>query len=325
MPEAPRIHYAGGQLDRAASDRKNPAWISAQRTRPGACVVPVWRDRNLVLGMTDDGTEPRAARCVIDLHDATRAVDGTLPWAFLGLDGEAPIFAVDVSAVGDEPPASLVRGGAAFLDLRRVGALVGARDAALLAYARALMHWHRRHQYCGNCGAMTESRHGGHMRRCTNVSCGAEHFPRIDPAVIMLVEHRPASGVPRTCLLARHSRLPSRAFSTLAGFVEPGESLEDAVAREVWEETGVRVSEVTYQASQPWPFPSSLMVGFRALAETDALSVDHEELDEARWFTAAEVAGFGEWGDETARFQLPRRDSIARVLVDAWLADAGRA
>jgi len=322
VPGASQIRYAGGELDRAEAHRKDPAWVASMREHPGACVVPVWHDKNLVLGVAHEGAKPRVVRCPIDQRDELLAVDGARPWAFLGLDGEMPVFTVDLSEVDDERLASLTSDGAAFIDLRQVGALVSARDAALLAYARALMGWHRRHRYCGTCGAMTEPRSGGHVRRCLNAHCNAEHFPRTDPAVIMLVEHQPANGASRRCLLARHRRLPPRAFSTLAGFVEPGESLEEAVAREVWEETGVRVSQVTYLASQPWPFPSSLMIGFRAHAETDAVCIDHEELEEARWFTADEVAEFGEWGDETASFRLPRRDSIARVLVDAWLADA---
>lgn len=313
----PEVRYAGGQLDRAAALRKDPGWVASMRAHPGALVVPVWRDKNLVLGVASDSTAPRAARCTIDPRHPILAMDGALPWAFLGLEGDVPVFAVDLSEVDGDPVAALGADGA-FVDLRQVGALMSAGDAALLAYARGLLGWQRRHPYCSVCGAATEAREGGHVRQCRNPRCRAETFPRTDPAVIMLVEHRPANGGPRRCLLGRHHRLPPRAFSTLAGYVEPGESLEDAVVREVWEETGVRVSRVAYHASQPWPFPSSLMVGFLAVAESDALTIDREELEEARWFTAAELATFGEWGDESAQFQLPRRDSIARVLIDAW-------
>lgn len=328
MHDAPSIRYAGGQLDRAGEHRKDPVWVASMRARPDARVIPIWRDKNLVLGMPREGetshASPRAARYPVDSRGGILAVDGALPWAFLGLDGEAPVFTVDVSDASDEQLASLTENGAEFVDLRKAGMLVSASDAAQLAYARALMGWHRRHRYCGVCGATTESCYAGHMRQCPDPGCHTEHFPRTDPAVIMLVEHRPANGAPRKVLLAHNRRLPQHAFSTLAGFVEPGETLEEAVAREVWEETGVRVSDVRYQATQPWPFPSSLMIGFRAVAESDAIAIDREELDEARWFTAAELAGFGEWGDATARFQLPRRDSIARALVDAWLAEVLR-
>jgi len=328
VPDAPSIRYAGGQLDRAGDLRKDPAWVTEMRARSDARVVPLWRDKNLVLGMPPEGEPshdtPCAARYPVDAQSGILALDGAFPWAFLGLDGEAPIFTVDVSDASDAQLAPLTANGAEFVDLRKVGMLVSASDAAVLAYARALMGWHRRHRYCGACGAATEPCYAGHMRRCTNPDCHIEHFPRTDPAVIMLVEHRPANGAPRRVLLAHNHRSPVRAFSTLAGFVEPGETLEEAVAREVWEETGVRVSDVTYQGAQPWPFPSSLMIGFRAVAESDAIAIDREELDDAQWFTAAEVAQFGEWGDETARFQLPRRDSIARTLIDAWVAEVLR-
>lgn len=228
------------------------------------------------------------------------------------------MFTADVSAAGEERLAAIAAAGT-FVDLRQVGPMLDAHEAALLAYARGILGWHRRTRFCGVCGSPTGSHHAGHMRRCEDARCATEIYPRTDPAVIMLVERIPADGSPRQCLLARHSRLPARAYSTLAGFVEPGESLEEAVAREVMEETGVRVSRVTYQSSQPWPFPASLMVGFLALAASEEITIDHTELDEARWFTAAEVAAFGEWEDDSAPFRLPRKDSIARVLLDTWM------
>ena len=155
-------------------------------------------------------------------------------------------------------------------------------EAALLAYARGLMYWHRRHRFCGVCGAATDSRGGGHVRRCRNADEPHEHFPRTDPAVIMLVTHDDLEGRGPAALLGRQSRWPDGMYSTLAGFVEPGESLEEAVAREVREETGVAVADVRYQASQPWPFPSSLMLGFRARAVTTGIDVDQRELQDAR-------------------------------------------
>ena len=190
-----------------------------------------------------------------------------------------------------------------------------------MAYARAMLQWHRRHRYCGVCGSPNETQRAGHLRRCTSLECRTESFPRTDPVVIMLVTRPATADQPSRCLLGRHSRLPTGAYSLLAGFVEPGESLEDAVAREVWEETGVRVSDVRYAASQPWPFPCSMMIGFRAAGESDDIALDTDELEDARWFTAKQVSEFGEWEDDTAPFRRPRRDSIARFLLDEWVAD----
>jgi NAD+ diphosphatase len=196
------------------------------------------------------------------------------------------------------------------------------RQGAMLAYARGLIHWHRRHRFCGRCGSPTQSRHGGHMRLCTNAECGREHFPRTDPAVIMLVTRPGLDGGPDggpdggAVLMGRQKSWTEGMYSTLAGFVDPGESLEEAVAREVHEEAGIAVADVTYMASQPWPFPSSLMLGFRARATSMEIHINRDELDDARWFTRDQIARFGEAG-----LSLPRQVSIARWLIDQWLAE----
>lgn len=295
--------------------RRETEWLDAIRADPAARAVPVWRDRVLV---RDADSAPHAAlTSLATIAPLVAERDAVHP--FLGLDGEVPVFAVDLS---DLPEDALdgVSGDASFVDLRRVGPALAHDDAAMLGYARGIVAWQRRARFCGSCGAATEPHAGGHMRRCTNAGCATETYPRTDPAVIMLVEYRPEGGEPRV-LLGRHRRLPPGVYSTLAGFVEPGESLEEAVAREVLEETGVRVASVRYAGSQPWPFPASLMIGFRATAATEAVQVDPEELDEACWFTAEELATFGEWGDGSAARRLPRRDSIARMLVDEWMAE----
>ncbi|MFC7615821.1 NAD(+) diphosphatase [Actinokineospora soli] len=202
-----------------------------------------------------------------------------------------PLFAVDLA---DEP--------AGTADIRALYRGLPAEEATRLAYARGLLHWHRGQRFCGACGQPAESRHGGHLRVCTG--CAKELYPRIEPAVIVLVEHGDR------CLLARHRGKES--YSTLAGFVEIGESLEDAVRREVAEEAGVDVGPVDYLGSQAWPFPAGLMVGFRAEATSDRVAVDGAELDEARWFTRAEVAAMED----------SRPDSIEAFLIGAWLARA---
>jgi len=345
---AREVRYAGASLDRAADRRSDAEWIAAMAADPRARVLPIWRDKNLVanlvanLGGPDGaggtGAAPIGAPSDASPHAGPPAGPRAGAWAgpplsvddrdgraltFLGIDATGPVFAADVSHLEGTALAAGAAGGT-FLDLRHAGPLVDAHDAALMAFARAITGWHRRARYCGVCGAATESRQGGHMRRCRDASCGAELFPRTDPAVIMLVEHPADTARDARCLLAHHNRLPPRSYTTLAGFVEPGETLEQAVAREVLEETGVRIAQATYLGSQPWPFPHSLMIGFRAVAEagtSDAITVDRAELEDARWFTATELDRFGEWGDTTAEYQLPRRDSIARMLVEAWRAE----
>lgn len=310
------IRYAGGHLDRASVWRQDAAWLAERLAESSGILVPVWRDRNLFERRAEGGLPhpvllPRAAFRSphrLDPEDV----------AFLGLDGTAAVFAVDLSA-REEVDALAACGRGEFTDLRVVGPTLEPRHAALLAYARGLLHWHRTHRHCGQCGARTASAQGGHVRRCPDAACARESFPRTDPAIIVLVEHDANDGSSPRCLLGHHGRLPPGSFSTLAGFVEPGESLEEAVVREVREEVGLTVRHVRYLASQPWPFPASLMVGFRAQADSLAVTVDGRELLDARWFTPAELRGAGEWGDADASLRLPRRDSIARFLIETWL------
>jgi NAD+ diphosphatase len=221
------------------------------------------------------------------------------------------VFALEVGGEAAEPP-DLSRWGR-FTDLRQVGPILAREDAALLAYARGLMLWHRRHRFCGNCCAATRACEGGHQRRCMNEACGLTHFPRTDPAVIMLV----TSG--DKALLGRQKAWPAGMHSTLAGFVEPGESLEEAVAREVMEEVGVAVEEVRYHSSQPWPFPASIMLGFTARATGESLRIDSDEIERAAWFTREELRN----SPEDERLKLPRRDSIAYRLIRDWIEEEG--
>jgi NAD+ diphosphatase len=284
------LPYNGLTLDRAGSRRTDPGWVAAARESGSA--VALWRDGCLV----KDGRPvlvPPAADAV-----------------FLGLDGDAGVFAVDLSEM-DEPAALGEVGADQIVDVRRLFAAVPAPQAATLAYAKGMLHWQRNQRFCGACGSPTTPRDAGHLRVCDG--CGKLLFPRIEPAVIMLVE---APGSPRRCLLGRHRGAAPDAFSTLAGFVEIGESLEDAVRRELHEEAGVRVAYVRYQASQAWPFPSGLMIGFRAVAASDSLAVDENELIEARWFTRDEIVARLASGTN-------RVDSIEHFLIESWVRDAG--
>ncbi len=296
--------YTGSPLDRAHRLRDDGAWIAAALADPASLWAPVWRGRNLMHGV--EQARPEAVFLTGEAASALRLVGG--PWAFLGLQGEHPIFAVDASAA-DDPAPMLDPSLGAFTDLRATAGLLPPGEAAILAHARGLMHWRARHRFCANCGAAVEPHSAGNVTICP--ACGTHHFPRTDPAVIMLV----------TCggraLLGHSQRFPTTTmYSTLAGFVEPGESLEEAVAREVFEETGVRIGRVEYHSSQPWPFPASIMLGFYAEALSEAITVDPEELTDARWFTREQVRA-----PEAHGFTTPRRDSIASRLIEDW-ADA---
>jgi NAD+ diphosphatase len=310
------LSYADCPLDRASHLRADPDWIEARRQDRGSVFVVVCRDRNLIAG-----EPPRA----LLMHGASEVTAASEAFAFLGIARSAP-FGNGAAWFAIEPEAHLARplaeaAGGVFAELRRVSARLPPGEAAILAYARALMNWHRRHRYCGVCGGATCIRAGGHSRVCLEAGCGAEHFPRTDPAIIVLVTRDGPGG--EACLLARQPGWPSGLVSTLAGFVEPGETAEAAVVREVREEAGIDLARIRYAGSQPWPFPSSLMLAFRAEAAAGAeLSLDLVELEFGRWFDRGEVRRLADVG-----LKLPTADSIARRLVDDWLAegDADRA
>ncbi|MBM7491465.1 NAD+ diphosphatase [Micromonospora luteifusca] len=305
MDTAERVlAYGGGWLDRAGPLRTDPTRLSALRTESSTVVLPLWRDRCLV--DADGPVRLTAERASLILSAASETV-------FLGLDGDVAVFAADLSTL-TEQAATEMAGAARSVDVRALVGRLEPGDAAVQAYARGLLHWHRQQRFCGTCGAPAVADGGGHVRTCAGGECGRLLFPRIEPAIIVLVE---APGPPGRCLLARHAGAPEDAYSTLAGFVEIGESLEDAVRREMAEEAGVTVTNVTYQGSQAWPFPAGLMVGFRATATSDEVRVDGDELLEARWFTRAELR------DRVAAGRtLGRVDSIDHRLLEDWLATA---
>ncbi len=296
------VPYTRIQLNRATDRREDPAWVAAQTADPRARVRPFWRDQCLVAG--DPPTPLTLTGGALDGADPARLV-------LLGLDDGIPDFAVDLSdlALVD----ALTSAGAdAAADIRSLFAVMPVAQAGVLAYARGLLHWNRQQRYCGRCGATTQPRNAGHLRACTNGECGGLLFPRIEPAVITLVETiRP----PRRCLLARHRASKTGGYSLLAGFVEIGESLEDAVRREIFEEVGVALADVGYVGSQPWPFPAGLMLGFRATAADESLSPDGTEIQEARWFTREELRDYGNAAG------LGRADSIDRLMYTTWLAE----
>ncbi len=299
--------YTGSPLDRASGRREDEAFIAAALADPKTLFAPVWRARSLMKGVEEG--RPEAVLLTGAAAEALRMAGG--PWAFLGFWAERPVFAVDCSGA-DDPLPLLPDGMGAFTDLRAVAGLLPEGEAAVLAHARGLMHWRVKHRFCGVCGSPCEPRSAGNATACT--SCGTQHFPRTDPAVIMLVVRDDRA------LLGHSQRFPTTTmYSTLAGFVEPGESLEEAVRREVEEETTVKVGAVRYHSSQPWPFPSSIMLGFHAEGLSDEITIDPEELRDARWFTVEEMRN-----PQAHGFALPRGDTIARRLIEDWLAEAGQ-
>lgn len=303
--------FSAGALDRATLLRPRDEWLEQRLADPATRMIPVWRSRNLLEGDSVPRPvllSPPQLRAVG--HDCGAAI-------LLGTDAEVAYFAINLA--GDEESLSaLIPAGASFRELRDVGPLLDANAGAMLAYARAITYWHDRHRYCGDCGSLTRIAEGGHLRVCSNAACAQKHFPRTDPAVIVLVLHRDNAGGQERCLLGRQRQWPETLFSAVAGFVEPGESLEGAVVREVAEETGISVTAVHYHSSQPWPFPSSIMLGFTATAGDDVIQRHDEELIEARWFSREEIVAELRSG----RLRVARRISIAYRLLEDWF-DAG--
>jgi NAD+ diphosphatase len=317
MRDAEAVLFAGATLDRAAHLRGDAAALAELLRRPDARTLPVWRGKPLL------GPGETLGWVAVDTP-FVRAF-GATP-IFLGLEDGAPRFAHDVSDWEDTEADAAALGrfvdpsrnrppglgpGLAFAELRAVMGQLAAADAGNAAAAKGILGWHRTHGFCAACGAASTVDLGGWRRTCP--ACGTQHFPRTDPVVIMLITHGNA------VLLGRSAAWPPRMFSLLAGFVEPGETIEAAVRRETFEETAVVLGPVGYLASQPWPFPSSLMIGCRAEALGRELRVDPEELEDARWFSREEVLdGIGARHPDL----LPaRRGAIARFLLERWLAD----
>ena len=311
-----QLYYTCTGLERAPNQRRDEAWIADMLHHRQTRIVPVWRNANLIL---ESGT-PGAIHLTGDHARGLLQIAGEI--ALLGVatgsgddDEGTAYFAIDLSE-HELPTLTPAIGRASFIDLREIGPLLGHQEAALLAFARGNMYWHRHNRYCSECGNITQSEEAGRLRRCVNPSCGREYFPRTDPAVIMLVTRPGPEG--GACLLARQATWTEGMYSTLAGFVDQSESLEEAVVREVMEESGISVNlnDVQYRGSQPWPFPSSLMMGFRAKASSLDIDCSSDELEDARWFTKTQIAAFPEKG-----LRLPRKDSISWQLVNDWLEE----
>ncbi|BDF94681.1 MULTISPECIES: NAD(+) diphosphatase [Pseudoalteromonas] len=301
------LNYSAMSLNRASNLRKEPNWLAAQVNEQSRWLLvknsqTLFDSNSYVVTFLSFATVRN-----LDLSEAI----------FLGLDEQQTShFALDVSQLDDALVTQLI-GNAEFVDIRRYGVNVALEQGSMAALARGLCYWHATHCFCGRCGSKNMLVEAGHSRLCSNEQCKHQTFPRTDPAVIMVVTRTFADGIER-CLLGRQAVWAPGMYSSLAGFVDPGESLEQAVAREVMEEAGIVVGNVRYIASQPWPFPSSIMLGFIAEAVTEDIHVDKDELDDAQWFSREEIKSFGNWHDEGTHLKLPRTDSISRYLIDHW-------
>jgi len=294
--------FGGNPLDRVSERREDPEWIAALLGDP----------ETRILALRDLKPFTRGPAVALDWQPVApwRAqVDAGAPLIFLGLGDGRAHFAIDATGADMAPDVD-----AELIDVRALAPAIPSGEAAILAEARSLLDWHTRHRFCAQCGSPTRMVSAGWVRRCPD--CRASHFPRTDPVVIMLAIRG------ERALLGRNRRRAGARFSCLAGFVEPGETLEEAVRREVREEAGIRCGRVRYLAAQPWPFPSSLMIGFLAEALTEEITVDPEEIAEARWFPRDEiramVARAATGPDDPAQVSLPPPIAIAHQICRRW-------
>ena len=310
---AQRNAFVSHAVDRAHSRRLDEVWLEQRLGDAATRFVVVWQDQ-ILLG--DEGSLHLRRFDIREIEDLRRQCPGSqVDVVLLGHLEDVTYFALGIGDACD-PLSHGIRHAGQFLDLRGAAMRLEPEEGALAAQAKAMVHWHRQHRFCGHCGSAMQGEEGGYLLRCTNPDCGLVHFPRVDPAIIVLVtagDH---------CLLGRQPRWPKGRYSNIAGFVEPGESLETAVAREVWEETGIKIKSVRYQSSQPWPFPQSLMVGFTAEAATSEIMRNDGELEDARWFTREMIRD----GLRNGSLGLPSRYSISFHLIEDWydLGECGK-
>ncbi len=301
------IPFAGSPLNRASEKRTDSNWIESRRRDPSSIVLPIWRLEPFILG--SEKSEPPVELGLVRAGIVDSFTEAGALCIFLGLDGERAVFALDVPGADDPATAGPLAGLGYFRDARVAASIVSLKDAAIIAQAKAMIDWHQRHGFCPKCGAPTKIMDAGYRRLCSQ--CNAEHFPRVDPVVIMLATFGEA------CLVGRGKQFPPGMFSALAGFVEPGETIEEAVRRELMEEASVKVGEVTYYATQPWPFPSSLMIGCFAKAESRDAKVDENELAEVRWLERSVARELIE-GKQIDGLRVPPPIAIAHHLIRTW-------
>ena len=306
------IPFSGNPLDRASVKRTDADWITARRNAASSLILPMWRLQPFILGSEKAQPPVELGLLRPGLAEPLAAPDA--PCIFLGLEGDNAMFALDISAASDPVSQGPIAGLGHFRDARVAGATLPMKDAAIMGQAKAMIDWHNRHGYCATCGAATRLVDGGWRRLCG--ACKTEHFPRTDPVVIMLATHMdPVLG--DACLVGRNKRFPGNFYSALAGFMEPGETIEEAVRRELLEEVNLKVGRVHYHATQPWPFPSSLMIGCLAEADSRDFRPDGEEISDARWLdrdTAQRLIK----GERMPDISVPPAVAIAHHLIKAF-------
>ena len=300
--------FAGNPLNRAGNERRSAEWVQAQIDQEGSRFLPMWQLRPLMaLG------EPLGISW-LGKGDVASFIDAGATMVYLGLGEGVSHFAIDVSMAGQQKADAPFREEGKWIDVRSAAASAAATDAAILAQSRSMIDWHARHGFCAVCGHASAMQEAGYSRKCGNGDCESLHFPRTDPVTIMLVLDDQDN-----CLLGRQRIFAPNSYSALAGFMEPGENIEETVRREVAEEVGIPVAEVRYVSSQPWPFPSSLMIGCFAYATDTDIDIDENELEHARWFTRAEVTDMvASWRDQR-KLRMPAPYAIAHQLAQAWL------
>lgn len=298
--------FAGNPLDRASDRRSDAEWIARQLASPDALAIPMWNGRPFV----ESGKQGGVQIAYVPTKMAKELSGGTEQLLFLGLWKETAVFAVDLE--GESNPADgPLQGMGAFEDLRLIALKLPPTESAIVATAKAMFEWRRRHQHCAVCGEPSKAVDGGWKRVCP--ACAAEHFPRTDPVVIMLPYHG------ERCMLGRQERWPKGMFSALAGFLEPGETIEEACARELSEEAGLRTRKVRYHSTQPWPYPNSLMIGLIAEVEDDEGTPDQTELSEVRWLSRDEARLMLQ--GKLDGMAAPTPMAIAHQLIKAWVEE----
>ncbi len=299
--------FAGSPINRMGNERRNDDWLRQQMDDPDSCFLPMWQLRALMM----PGAEMRIGWC--QKQDVQPFIASGANVLLLGQIKGRAHFAVDVSASGPRKADAPLQDYGKWIDVRSAAAACSGPDAAILAQSRSMLDWHARHGFCSVCGQPSRMDEAGYSRKCSDEDCGSMHFPRTDPVTIMLV----LDG--DNCLLGRQKIFAPNSYSALAGFMEPGETIEETVRREIFEEAGIRVGDVRYIFSQPWPFPSSLMMGCFAEAETTEINVDTNELEEARWFTKDQVRDMVDNWQDQSKIRMPAPLAIAHQLAAAWL------